>query len=616
MNRFPLPWSIQLVRIHARRNRTSMDLSSLYYTSFIITSLFLVECAAENTIEGSKNDTNAPVGWQDSPSRRGTVNIIESCLLTILACTYSIQHPNIPAPNEGLWLMRSRKVKWMLLTICFPEFPLVQAIDEWRAAHRSMAEMKKVPFCRWWCSPLHRCGEAEHHEWWCSALYHCDHPVHRKPQEKGDSDRYEDQSAMHNPPEQWWTLTHSFYAIMGGYQLWTKDDKAIQTELPTSTPITSEEVAKYIRRGYIAGAEALREVHIKDKGKADGFTKMVAVLQISWLALSLLVRAIRHLAVSQLELVTLVFTGIAVPTYLFRWNKPKDIETSILYRPPASLETWMVDKLLESPNRFLHALMGPRDAPKRDRRIHNDNISGSDRWEVHPILNILMVATVAVGCVHLIAWNFEFPTRAEKILWRTAAFVASGIPIIPLWLVPIIFPPNSDRTKAFVTALLRALSEFGLDTMKDEYVKRSEDMLTKVVDAMENRVENYKDVFADWPSRRRDDFQAFVKNQRKRYFGYKKFPKDFDDLMSEIGGMRSHSYYSSTPVTTGNFPNNDKKSHQSARYSRWRRIHVIVSGIIYCLARLTVLALAFSSLRAMPDSVYVTTWTKYLPSLQ
>ena len=39
-------------------------------------------------------------------------------------------------------------------------------------------------------------------------------------------------------------------------------------------------------------------------------------------------------------------------------------------------------------------------------------------------------------------------------------------------------------------------------------------------------------------------------------------------------------------------------------------------GVVYAVSRLTVIALAFSSLRDMPETVYRTTWAKYFPALQ
>jgi hypothetical protein len=41
---------------------------------------------------------------------------------------------------------------------------------------------------------------------------------------------------------------------------------------------------------------------------------------------------------------------------------------------------------------------------------------------------------------------------------------------------------------------------------------------------------------------------------------------------------------------------------------------IYASSAIYCIARLSIIALAFSSLRSMPKSVYTTTWTGVIPS--
>ena len=43
---------------------------------------------------------------------------------------------------------------------------------------------------------------------------------------------------------------------------------------------------------------------------------------------------------------------------------------------------------------------------------------------------------------------------------------------------------------------------------------------------------------------------------------------------------------------------------------------IYATGIMYCLARLSIIGVAFSSLRRMPNSVYTTTWTRNIPSVQ
>ena len=53
---------------------------------------------------------------------------------------------------------------------------------------------------------------------------------------------------------------------------------------------------------------------------------------------------------------------------------------------------------------------------------------------------MLVTLPVLYGSVHLTAWNFEFPTYIEKIMWRVACTdIAGGIPlcfaILLVWLV-------------------------------------------------------------------------------------------------------------------------------------------------------------------------------------
>jgi hypothetical protein len=70
------------------------------------------------------------VGWQSDSGGRDIFDIIESSLLTILACTWSIQHLNVPnLGTEEHWIPGT-KIKWAVFTIFFPEFIPAHAILE------------------------------------------------------------------------------------------------------------------------------------------------------------------------------------------------------------------------------------------------------------------------------------------------------------------------------------------------------------------------------------------------------------------------------------------------------------------------------------------------------
>ena len=46
----------------------------------------------------------------------------------------------------------------------------------------------------------------------------------------------------------------------------------------------------------------------------------------------------------------------------------------------------------------------------------------------------LPIVATAFGALHLIAWNFEFPSHLEQLLWRIASLTITGIPAAPLAL--------------------------------------------------------------------------------------------------------------------------------------------------------------------------------------
>ncbi|KAI0455267.1 hypothetical protein F5B21DRAFT_523978 [Xylaria acuta] len=83
------------------------------------------------------------VGWQADPNRRGTLTIIENCLFTIFACTWSIQHPNVPKLDEAPWQTLLRQCKWTVFTLFFLEFLVAHAILEFVMAVRNMRSLDK-----------------------------------------------------------------------------------------------------------------------------------------------------------------------------------------------------------------------------------------------------------------------------------------------------------------------------------------------------------------------------------------------------------------------------------------------------------------------------------------
>ncbi|GAM36336.1 hypothetical protein TCE0_018f05346 [Talaromyces pinophilus] len=364
------------------------------------------------SVEGLQADS---VGWQSNPNRRGTMAIIQSSIFTILACTWSIQHLNVPSQNDGFWTKLLRRCKWTLLTILLPEFLMAHAVFELTMGLSTMRAMQTAVILS-----NDREGAANNirvvYPWWRRKF-----PWWRG--EKVDADN-----------KHQWTLTHSYYANMGGFCVESPQSSVDgRKEDQPCIALTGRQIARYWKH---IDLPLLSERAISDKSKADFFTKAIATVQIASLLLSIIVRTARGLDFSQLELITLAFAACGVFTYVARWYKPQNVDTAttVNLRAEADLEQFEKMKAQEY-DRFWQAV---RHVPGDSERIYEGRIPNdylpqylpeyktlAGILQVHPALFALTIISVVVGSLHLIAWNFQFPTRVEQITWRTAALITA-----------------------------------------------------------------------------------------------------------------------------------------------------------------------------------------------
>ena len=95
----------------------------------------LLVCAESNHTAATTSDgKQVMVGWTAGPTQRGTVMLVYGCLSTIFASTWTVLHLNVPHPYDGVWTRTLRKIKWMAITILFPEFIFSKAVCELRLA--------------------------------------------------------------------------------------------------------------------------------------------------------------------------------------------------------------------------------------------------------------------------------------------------------------------------------------------------------------------------------------------------------------------------------------------------------------------------------------------------
>lgn len=164
---------------------------------------------------------------------------------------------------------------------------------------------------------------------------------------------------------------------------------------------------------------------LDNRNKGDALVEGLAVGQVIWLFVQLIARGAGDGTPSQLEIVVLAFSVCTFITYILVWNKPQDVRTPVCvsaYRRPT----------MEEVIRF--SVRGPTAIKWSRRRtwmpnhsIHYDASDNSTGPHMRSGMGSV-IGALLFGCLHCAAWNFHFPTTAERLLWRIAAIITAGGP--------------------------------------------------------------------------------------------------------------------------------------------------------------------------------------------
>ncbi|OTA57634.1 hypothetical protein K449DRAFT_335245 [Hypoxylon sp. EC38] len=386
----------------------------------MLTYILFIQCLVRPILASSVFQPNCTIppestNFVRATNVRGTLDILWTSLFTLITCCWTVQHLNIPRQlqrprwpeerNINVWRESVRyvyrlmkfyflgvwpKIKWTLLTLVIPEFLVGKALQERYLAKKSVLEFKHLA------------------------------------QELGEEFRW---------IEKHWTMTHGFYANMGGFVLRVKCNGELQ-DIPLNC-MSLQEICRapannpYLSIGVVTIPEITDE-EINDKSKSDFLIKVITIGQLLWFVVQAAVRAARGLVVSQLEVVVLAYAACTVFVFLLCLSKPKDVRvpTILLTKGPTnpddSAEAKEPTGIRES-SPFQELGLGPlpNDGVLPYKEVDNHMKIGNYLF-THIDIGFLIAGTV-FGGIHCAAWASHFPTPIERLLWQVSSGCTAGL---------------------------------------------------------------------------------------------------------------------------------------------------------------------------------------------
>lgn len=190
--------------------------------------------------------------------------------------------------------------------------------------------------------------------------------------------------------------------------------------------LTAAQLIEARKRKLIVRLPHLTEDEVSDRNKGDLLVKLLSLLQVSWMVIQILTRAMLHVSSTPLEILTLSFAACAFITFILLLDHPQDVNTSI-YIDACRLST--IDDTREIADLSPGSCWFPNWLPcVSNNAIHWDmrESKGLVTAWFHAILG---VGAAVFGGIHLVAWNFAFPTGIERTLWRTSSLITAVCPL-------------------------------------------------------------------------------------------------------------------------------------------------------------------------------------------
>ncbi|KAF8855820.1 hypothetical protein BDZ45DRAFT_692315 [Acephala macrosclerotiorum] len=460
--------------------------------------LFVALTQGYTTFTTTCKTPEVTVNFVSSPNARGSLDILWSSLFTILACTWNVLYLNVREQRDGRdsgWLGNIKwawkdfwpNLKWMVIAVFAPEVLLAKNVADLKDARideaglRPLAMEDGVPWTQAH-SMYANMGGFVIRGFTDRFLAAKQDKQSSRDSEAGARDlgiASAEKEARPDVELENETSTNQFQESIeaAGECRCEETRQLVKTQEQNfiiRAKATWRQAYNLSHRSRSRGSQTKgvsRELALhhhggnQGQGKAGGFSRAVAVLQILWMAVQTIARKTGGIPISPLEVAVMAFAANAIIIYVFNADKPKGVRTpTTLLRYEDEIPESVRDALAHGSEQnpsdltlfitlFRRMLFGKPKERRLDHPVPNSYNRGRQGIALDFTGNFegLIIGGVVFGAVHITAWNFTFPTKAELILWRVASLWCTASVLVGFFIYTLSF--FSERLDELVGAV-------------------------------------------------------------------------------------------------------------------------------------------------------------------
>lgn len=304
---------------------------------FLLATLFFFASEAQGytTFQTTCTTPNTTTSFVSSPDARGTLDILWSCIITFITCTWSALYLNVPEQRNGRdpgwkgdlkWKLKAfwRKFKWFLITIVAPEILVAGNFVDLDCARKGVklfedfARIDGVPWTKAHSNLASMGG-------FCIRYNTCNGRLHSSTTRRVLDDylnleAWLDESERAANGITWNSTTN---------KNWSSDEtckvKRHHKSYASTLHLCMEDLLELRKQNHMR-LPNISEEEIMALSRSDVLIRTIAVCQILWFTTQIIKRMTQQIAITQLEVAVLAFAALALLLYGLNWNKPQNIE--------------------------------------------------------------------------------------------------------------------------------------------------------------------------------------------------------------------------------------------------------------------------------------------------